>query len=81
MPRFAELVQTMKEEPMMATIILITVLIHVVILVYGFMKLYESTSSNNNSSTVKPSGLSGKMKKFPGADEELKKLIREHKIE
>ena len=80
MPRFAELVQTMKEEPMMATIILITVLIHVIILVYGFMKLYESTSANN-SSTVKPSGLSGKMKKFPGADEELKKLIREHKIE
>ena len=83
MVRIADLVQTMKDEPVFTSLIIAAILAHIGLLVYGFFKLYQSTSpSSSSSSTTKPSGLSSRgIKKFPGAEEELKKLIKEHKIE
>lgn len=69
----------MKDEPVMASIILLVVLFHVIVLIYGFLKLYSYDSPSSSSSTEKAK--IGRMKRFPGADEELKKLIQEHKIE
>ena len=81
MVRIADLVQTMKDEPVFTSLIIAAILAHIGLLIYGFFKLYQSTSPSS-SSTTKPSGLSSRgIKKFTGAEEELKKLIKEHKIE
>ena len=68
------------EHPWTAFFITVVVLFHIGILVYGFMILWkgESTTTtqgiNNKNKFTSPS-FSGKLKKLPGAEEELRKLV------
>ncbi len=77
--KFSDLGEAFTEHPLTALFVVIVVVFHILVLVYGFMLLWNSEDKSKvagkNFATSSQSSFSGRLKKFPGADEELKKLV------
>lgn len=76
MMKVAEMIQTMREYPIASSLILLAVIGHILVMIYGFMLLAkgeQESKTNSRKNNSKGSFLSGKMERFADAGE-LKKM-------